>query len=84
MLVRACKGNILLAVAGNCCLSSKSQSVLGAGYLDPVNLPPSVSSLHPPPNTFIQQGRNGGSFWKLSTDFPNCGTFGSRGMGTKF
>lgn len=83
MLVRACKGNILLAVAGNCCLSSKSQSVLGAGYLDPVNLPPSLSAPSPE-HIYSARGRNGGSFWKLSTDFPNCGTFGSRGMGTRF
>ena len=47
MVVRACKGNILLAAAGNCCLSSESQSVLGAGYLDPVNLPPSPPAPSP-------------------------------------
>lgn len=71
MVVRACKGNILLAVAGNCCLSSESQSVLGAGYLDPVNLP--SSPLCTLPRTHLYgKGETGGVFGNYRLTFPSA------------
>ena len=54
----------ILALAGNCCLSSKIS--YRAEYLDPGSLPRLRLRQH-----IYTMRESGGSFWKILTDFPN-------------